>query len=727
MTVNRIRCALVVLLHALTLISTAREGMWIPSLLEAIEDEMKAYGLKLTAEDLYSANHSSLKDAIALFGGGCTAELVSSKGLLFTNHHCGYSYIQQHSSLANDYLTHGYWAMSAAEELPCPGLTATFIVRMDEVTAQVMDGAKEGMNAEALAALKADNIKRIESEWKKNTGYQAVVRAFNYGNQFLVIVSRTFNDVRLVGAPPSAIGKFGGDTDNWVWPRHTGDFSVFRVYANAQNEPAAYNADNKPFEPARHFEISLDGVEEGDFTMVYGFPGRTDHLVTSYTVDYLVNTSNPLRIAMRTASLDMLRSEMNNSDRVRIQYAAKQSNIANAWKKWIGQNEGLLQADALRVKRDYEMKLMEAAAAVNSQDMAILLSELRTLYDKRSSDLLARDAVVEYYYYGPELFRFAAGLKSMVTDAEKLKNENKLSGKIAEVRHTAESFYKDFDLGVEKKLFKLLTPYFTGATAKCTVAAGSFGQFAAGVLKPLQNPALLYDKSLLRDEATFIKWLDSFSPKAAARMAKDPVYRLAMQLADADAQTRAAAMDFNRTLDGLMQPFVKEAARLLPESKSWADANSTLRLSFGRVEGSRPRDGMCYTYYTTADGILNKYKAGDPDFDLPERLIKLLKGRRFGLYGHNGELRVCYTGSNHTTGGNSGSPALNAYGQLVGINFDRTWESTMSDVLYNETICRNIMVDIRYVLWVIDVYADCHRLIDELSLVKSSGEEPERR
>lgn len=691
--------------------SLAKEGMWIPSLLSAVYDDMKAAGLQLTESDLYDVNQSSLKDAIVLFDGGCTGEIVSDQGLLFTNHHCGFDYIQFHSSLQNDYLKNGFWAMNAGEELRCDGLTVMFIVRMDDVTSRIREGIKSGMSMTEIDAIISKNRKVVEEEYKKNNpklGLQ--IRAFNYGNQYFAIVTKTYTDVRLVGAPPGDVGKFGGDTDNWVWPRHTGDFSVFRIYADKNNEPAAYSKDNVPFKPAHYLPVNIGGVKEGDYSMVYGFPGRTDHLLTSYSVDFVMNHSNPMRIDYRDQSLAVLEEKMRSSDEIRIKYAAKQSGIANAWKKWKGQQIGLTNIDAVLMKQKFEKEYQDRANQKGNEAYAPLLAEIKTVVDGMTDFTVQSQSLVEYLYYGPEMLNFAASFRDVVENYDTLKAKGNLQATLDKLKKGARMFYKDFDLGTEKEIYQALTPLYRSKYNFHTKMA----------FMPLSDAQVdgLYDKSVFRDSTVLFKILDKFSKSAAKKVAKDFFFREGVALTNKyNKDLKPFLSESQKKLDFLMQQYTEGMMKMFP-ADYWSDANSTLRITFGKVEGSEPRDGEIYKYFTTADGILEKYATKHPDFELNSRLQELFRKREYGQYAENGELHVCYTGSNHTTGGNSGSPALNAKGELTGINFDRSWESTMSDIVYNPDICRNIMVDIRYVLWVIDVYANADYLIQEMKVVR---------
>ncbi|MEN9348256.1 MAG: hypothetical protein RLZZ77_1767 [Bacteroidota bacterium] len=700
---------------SLTVRMTAHEGMWIPAVLGAVYDDMKAQGLKLSKEDLYSVNNSSLKDGIVLFGGGCTAEIVSDQGLLFTNHHCGFDYIQFHSSVTNDYLTNGFWAKDQNGELVCKGLSVTFVLKMEDITDAIFLGVKSTMSLDEIENLKKVNKSAIEASFKKQ-GIEASVKAFNYGNQYFAIYTKTYRDVRLVGAPPSAVGKFGGDTDNWVWPRHTGDFSMFRIYADENNEPADYNPQNKPYNPAHYFPVNIQGVKEGDYSMVYGFPGRTEHLLTSYSIDYVNNKSNPMRIKMRETSLDIIGNRMKSGDKVRIQYAAKQSSISNAYKKWVGQEMGLSRFQAYETRKNEEQLLISNLITEKRANDQNILPNIELLYKDYSDYLFARDAFVEYVYYGPEIFSFAHDVTEVLSIADSLKKSGKWDDEIKKLKENAHLFYKDFDLTTEKMLFTAMSPLYSNYVKD---GLGDQAFNPRGSMTWEAYAEKVYGKSMFRDSTTFFAVVENYDSKSWKKISKDPVYMTSTDLFKSFNGMLAPKFgEFNSKFNALMYRYVKLLTEMKDQRTEWCDANSTLRISFGKVEGSAPRDGMQYTYFTTADGILEKYNTGNPDFELPDRLVQLLERKAYQGYDDNGQLRVCYTASNHTTGGNSGSPALNAKGELVGINFDRSWESTMSDMYYNPDICRNIMVDIRYVLWIIDVYAEADYLINEMKIVR---------
>ena len=700
----------------LTFSVQATEGMWIPALLKAVEGDMQDMGLKLTAEDIYSINRSSLKDAIVQFGGGCTASVISDQGLLLTNHHCGYGQIQSHSSLERDILKDGFWAMSMEEELTNPGLTAMFIVRIEDVTEAVQQARLEGEDAEKA---KREALAAAATE---GTDHDAVVRDFLYGNQQFLIVTRTFKDVRLVGAPPSSIGKFGGDTDNWVWPRHTGDFSLFRIYSGPDGAPAEPSEDNIPLDPAHHLPVSMHGVEAGDFTMVFGFPGRTERYIPAVQVQHLIETLNPTRIGMRTASLEVINSAMRADDGTRIAYAAKQSRIANAWKKWIGQNEGLIDFGAVAEKRQAQIALAKAVRERGLDDYSTVVGDLSKDFKALRPYLEARSLFIEWFYYGPEILRWAAEVGDVLeVAADKSLSDSIFNARAGEVLEAAKGFYPDYRAEVDRRVFAAVFPLYMDALPDGFAPDVAAATWALSAEKDASDIARdLYEGSILDDGDEFMALLEARDRKALKKRAKDPLIEWARQTNDSYwGKVRDEYSRLQSAMEANMGRYLRALSEVYPEQTFWPDANSTLRLTYGKMEGSEPRDAVTYKPYTTAGGVLDKYVPGDAEFDLPEGLVTKLRAEEYGPYADSeGNLRVCFLGSNHTTGGNSGSPAINGTGDLIGLNFDRTWESTMSDVRFDADRCRNIMVDIRYVLWVTDIYAGASHLVQEMTLTE---------
>ena len=714
-----LRLAFLFLIVAKSLFSFAEEGMLIPSLIAAFESDMKAKGMKLSAADIYSINSTSIKDAILQFGGGCTAELVSSQGLLLTNHHCGYGQIQSHSSLEHDYLKNGFWAKTKNDELTNPGLTAMRIVRIDDVTKAVLMGA----SSKSDQAVIQTNIKKLCAAAIVGTHYEAEIKAFNYGNDYYLMLKETFLDVRFVGTPPNSIGKFGGDTDNWVWPRHTGDFSVFRIYVGKDNKPAAYSPDNVPYTPLHYLPISFQNRQEGDFTMVYGFPGQTEqHVVSSY-LKFIVENERPARIHMRDLSLAVIDEGMSTSDLTRIQYSAKQASIANAWKKWIGQIEGLknLQAIDLKLEEEKAYKAM-ALSKEEWKKYADVLGQLNALVEAKKNAEFDYAMGVEYFSFGPEYFKLVRGMEDLISNYEKYLEKGELKKVVEKMKTSADLFFKNYNAQVDKGIFKDQTNAYLQYTnqwdaitknVKYSVAPTWFESY-------VQSKAdIIYGQSIFTDQARYNAFLDGFSAKSLKKLNKDLGYTFFNQyFAPFRNESVPAYRSFQTEVSTLMQVYVEGKYLMFPDAKHWPDANSTLRITYGQLEGSAPTDGMRYTEHTTLDGLIAKYHTGNPDFDLLPRMLELHEAKNYGPYAQGDELWVCFTGSNHTTGGNSGSPVLDKNGYLMGLNFDRSWESTMSDYLFDPNRCRNIVVDIRYVLWVMDIYSDAKHLVDEMTLMK---------
>lgn len=688
----------------------AEEGMLIPSLIKAFESDMQSLGMKLTAEEIYSVNNSSLKDAIIHFGGGCTAELVSGQGLLLTNHHCGYSQIQSHSSLQNDYLKYGFWAKNKGEELPNKGLTASRMVRIQDVTKEVLFGTEGITDPAKLEEILSRNTQTLIKEAMNGNHYEAEIKPFNQGNEFYMIVKETFLDVRLVGTPPNSIGKFGGDTDNWVWPRHTGDFSVFRIYAGADNKPAEYSTSNVPYKPLHFLKIAFNDRKEGDFTMVYGFPGETEQHVASDYLKFIMEKERPARIHMRELSLSVIDQAMRQSDEVRIKYASKQASIANAYKKWIGQIDGLRRLDAVTVKKERETAYNQQASSKDTwkKEYGNIVNEMNQLVSS-SVDLEFRySMLVEYFFVGPEFLKLARGIDQLKKIAES-KPEN-LEAYKKRLIDNAPGFFKNYDASVDKKIFELQTAAYNSyvkspSTSQINNAANGY------------NADAIFGKSFLTNQERYIAYIQKFTVKSVKNLSKDLGYaHFSLLYNDFMENGLEPFQEYDTHMSNLLQTYVKGKLEMYPDQKHWADANSTLRITYGKLEGSKPQDGMKYLEYTTLDGIVDKYYSGHVDFELLPRMLELHKKKEYGKYAQNGELWVCFTGSNHTTGGNSGSPVLDAKGNLMGLNFDRSWESTMSDFMFDPSRCRNIVVDIRYVMWVMDIYSGAGHLVDEMEM-----------
>lgn len=711
------------LMAVIAINSFADEGMWLPMLIGKNIDQMQKMGFKLTAEDVYSVNKSSLKDAIVQFGGGCTAELISPEGLIITNHHCGFSSIQQHSSVERDYLTNGFWAMSKQEELPNPGLTVRFLVRMEDVTAQVLNGVNSDMVDVDRQKIINDNIKAISAKVEvEGVGYKSVIRPMYYGNEYYLFLYEEFSDVRLVGAPPESIGKFGGDTDNWVWPRHTGDFSLFRIYADKNNKPAAYSPDNVPYKPKKFLPISMKGVKEGDFTLVYGFPGRTQQFLTSDAVELLINQTNPHKINLRNTRLSIFNNYMASNDTIRIKYASKRARVANAWKKWIGETIGLRRLDAVSKKR--ELENMYSAWVDKSPELKKQYGNLLPNFKRLYGELAPLSLVADYRnesVYAVELINFASRFDQAISEAIKVSRDTaKFEAAKMNLVNYANRFYKDFEAKVDVEVFAAMMksyyeqvpvnyqPDFLGKLYKNY--KGNWMQMAGDV----------YSQTIFSDSLRVFTLLSGLDSTNARLFQADNIYSIYSQFENLyNDKVKDRYFEINDSLDIMYRSYVNGLMKMEADKHFFPDANSTLRFTYGKVEGFEPKDGVVYSYYTTIDGIMEKSTQTDvPDYRPPQKLIDLYNKKDFGQYGVKGTVPVAFIATNHTTGGNSGSPVLDANGYLVGINFDRCWESTMSDVMFDPNFCRNIALDIRYALFVIDRYAGAENLINEMTVIQ---------
>ncbi len=703
----------VILVIAGSLTARADEGMWLPSLISQRISDMQSKGFRLDADDIYSINQASLKDAVVLFGSGCTGELVSAEGLLLTNHHCGYSQIQKHSSVEHDYLKDGFWAMNRSEELPNKGLTVRFLDRMEDVTGIILKGYDPKMTEEERVALVKENSNSLISEVTKDgNGIRATVEALYYGNQYFLFVYREYGDVRLVGAPPSSIGKFGGDTDNWMWPRHTGDFSMFRIYADKDNNPAEYSEDNVPYRPKKFFRISTKGVQEGDFTFIYGFPGSTKEYIHSEGVRYIEQVSDPHKIALRTLRLDIMNRHQSQSQKVRIQYSSKNASVSNAWKKWQGEAKGIRKMKTVAVKQEYEKAFTEWAKGTEYEG---LTDKIADLYKELEPYSYATD------YYSEtvrtvELANFAMSVARLF-----VKNGEVYDFDPAKAASLAETFYKDWYLPIDKESFVAVMdsyeknvpedfkPAFykeqmekygnTAAWADDMFTNSIFVDEAKVMALAAEDRPAVMDDPAVRFFNEFLKWYSTDIQPVTTRINRelDLAYRDYMR----------GQMDYAEATEGTAG---REAF--------YPDANLTLRVAYGHVKGYSPSDGVYYTPSSTIKGIMEKDNPDIFDYNIPQRLRDIYAEKDYGRWADaSGEVPVCFIATNHTTGGNSGSPVINADGDLIGLNFDRVWEGTMSDIVFDPEICRNIGLDIRYVLFTIEKIGGADYLFDEMVFV----------
>ncbi len=699
------------------------EGIWIPLLIEKYNIKlMQEKGFKLSAEDIYSVNKACMKDAVVSFNGGCTAELISGEGLLITNHHCGYDLIQEHSSLEKDYLTNGFWAMTRNEELANPGVTVTLLKWMEDVTDKVLAGVTDDMEPAAREKLVSSNIEGIQKKAAEGNGYRAMVRPFFMGNQYFLFVNETFRDVRLVGAPPSAIGKFGGDTDNWIWPRHTGDFSLFRVYADKNNKPADYSADNVPFKPAYYFPISIKGIKEGDFTMVFGYPGSTSEYVPSYHIDMVKNYIDPKMISVRTKKIEIIDKAMNSDPLIRLQYSAKKAGISNSWKKWIGEIQGLERMNTIGKKQAFEEEITKWINADKARNPKYgdILPAYRELYVSLREYTMVNSFTNEVFN-GVEAFSIARNTRELAVLFETDKSADSETVRKVKERLTEASrqFFKDYNKSTDQNLFvELLKIYGESLDVKWQAPGyknvkdqykGNFSEIAAKI----------YEKSVFADEQKYVSFIKGFNKSSVKKLNKDLFYSLSIDAGKfLSENVRPELSRLNTELQKLNKRYMKAQMEFQSNKVFYPDANSTLRVAFGTIQGYNSKDAVYFKPVSTLKGIIEKDNPEIYDYDVPDKLKELYAKRNYGRYAQDGEIPVCFIANNHTTGGNSGSPVINAEGYLIGINFDRAWEGVASDMAFNPDQSRNISLDIRFALFIIDKFAGAGYLLNEMTIVE---------
>lgn len=689
-------------------------GMWIPT--ELNEKEMKDLGMKISAKDIFNVQKPSIKDAVVQFNGGCTAEIISPKGLLLTNHHCGYGQIQAHSTVENDLLSNGFWAKNPEGELPNPGVTVDFIVDIKEVTQQILEGTDKLTEPE-LSKKIANNIEVYKNS-QKIESYQSIsVKSMYYGNKYYAYTIETYKDIRLVGAPPQSIGKFGSDTDNWVWPRHTGDFSMFRIYAGKDNKPAEYSKDNIPYVPKHYLPVSIKDKNENDFTFVFGFPGRTTEYLPAIAVEKIMKEIDPAKIAVRDVALKTLDEKMRTDDATRIKYASKYASVANYWKKWIGEVEGLKKSNAVEKKVMYEGSLVSKNHEIKST-----LDQLNKLYNDQAPYAL-NNAYYTEVIRNAETLMLASLYYNYVTSVEVGRMDEKAT---TTFKNKLTSFYKDYSAELDAKVTAKLLALYANKTAPQFLPAGfdKYKNEAQNIqsIEEASKNSVITGRTEVNGASTSKDIEKAFSnqDKLIKTLKKDPIYQIYVTLRETYMKTADPQFtSLQAKIDELQKTFMAQQMETDKDRKFFPDANSTLRVTYGKVKGSSPRDAVSYNYQTHLAGVMEKYVPGDYEFDVPKKLIDLYNKKDFGIYkDKTGDVPVGFTATNHTTGGNSGSPALDANGNLVGLNFDRQWEGTMSDINYDPRFSRNIMVDTKYILFIIDKYADSKWLIDEMKVVK---------
>lgn len=695
----------------------ADEGMWLLPLIQKLNiGKMTELGLQLTAEDIYSVNHSSVKDAILIFGGGCTAEVVSPQGLVLTNHHCGYGSIQQHSTVEHDYLTNGFWAMSKAEELPNPNLSVTFLEYITDVTARINAKLNDGMSEADRAAAIRDESQKIQSEIKTDKFHSARVTSFFGGNQFFLLVYTQYRDVRLVGAPPSSIGKFGADTDNWMWPRQTGDFSVFRIYMSPDGNPADFSDKNVPLKPKHYLPVSVKGVKEGDYTMIMGYPGRTTRYMTSMEVEDVLKITHPNRIKIRGVKQEIMLADMLADPKVKIQYSSKYSGSTNYYKNSIGQVAALKRLKVAEQKKELEDQFVKWIA----QDPALqkkygdALTLIKTSIDGRAPYNNASQYFSECFSQGSEIIGLAGqlggALANMITNE---KDPAKLKESTQRMKANLDAFFKDYNKPTDQKVTAAMFELF------CKDVPAEFKPDIYDLINKkfkgcgVEFSNKMFATSIFCDQAKLGAFLDNPSMKV---LDKDLAYIASNSINKKSGEIRTELMKYSSDLAKGQRLWIDGLMAMQKDRVFYPDANSTMRLTYGTVQSYDPMDAVHYKYFTTLDGVMQKEVPGDWEFDVPAKLKELYKAKDYGIYGEGGVMKIGFISNNDITGGNSGSPVLNAKGELLGLAFDGNWEAMSGDVAFEPNLQRTISVDIRYVLFIMDKYAGAKHLVDEMTL-----------
>ncbi|HRO84786.1 MAG TPA: S46 family peptidase [Niabella sp.] len=708
------------LLVCFRFVSFADEGMWLPQLLEQLnEKRMKSLGMKISAKDIYNVNKGSLKDAIVSFGGFCTGEVISDQGLVLTNHHCGFASIQSHSTIDNNLLRDGFWAKNLGMELPNPDLFVTFIVRIDDVTKAILTNVTDNMSEREKQKTIAKNMDALKKATPVESYQDILIRAFFDGNQYYRFITETYKDVRLVGAPPSSIGNFGKDTDNWTWPRHTGDFSMFRIYADKNNKPAGYSPDNVPYKPKKSLTISLKGTKENDFTMIFGFPGRTQEYLPAIAVEEIVNSSDPIKIDIRTNALGIMDKYMRSDEGIKIQYAKKYASIANAWKKWQGEVLGLTKTDGVGKKKKYEaefLKLLNTNPTLKSKYQHVL-PEITEAYKEIKPYNYAKDVYIETT--GKiELYSLINRINALRIERDK-KEKGRYSEKLINEINQLPDFFKDYNKQVDKDLFAAMMQMYVEKNDPAFVSPQILERVKTFNYDYKKWAEDVYAKSAFVNREQVMNLLKNNPDELYNLAATDVMGQIVSECGSFyNKNVKVNGDRLQEKINDLQRSYMQAQMAVMKSKTFYPDANSTLRVAYGNVKGFYPADGKYYYPFTYLDGVMEKYVPGDYEFDVPQKLRELYKAKDYGQYSVNGKVPVCFIASNHTTGGNSGSPALDANGNLIGLNFDRAWEGTMSDINYDPSICRNIMVDIRYVLFIVDKFAGAKNLIDEMKMVR---------
>ncbi|WP_196885201.1 S46 family peptidase [Aureivirga sp. CE67] len=694
-------------------VSAQRGGMWLPSLLEGINgNEMESLGMKMELSDIYDINNSSLKDAVVQFGFGCTGEFVSDEGLLFTNHHCGLGEIQDHSTIENNYIEDGYWAKNKSEELKNDNLSVTLIVKIEDVSSKILDGVSKQLAQSEYKKAIRKNIDKVRSETQMEPWQTIEIRPFYEGNQYILFIKETFQDVRLVGAPPSTIAEFGSDTDNWTWPRHSGDFALFRVYADKNNRPAKYSKDNVPYKPKHFLPVSKGGVSKGDFTMVLGFPATTNEYLTADAIEQKVHIINPLAVNIREDAIKILDYEMHQDPNLKIKYISSFNSITNDWKKMVGETQGIDNTEAIAKRRKIEAKYIAEVKKKGLKQYANLISDMNKIHKENEKYLIGRHAFLQSMFFTNSQFEFLYG----IVNFEKMmlhENEENIKNSKDGLVHGAKYFYKNYD----KRIGRLITEKSLKNYIKYTPKEFLPKYFeGVNVDETLEK---MFKESKLHSYEDFKQLMSGSSTEIISSLRKDPVYAAFRSAFDVFFSTiLAETRKNNDKLIALKKEYIKSLPIVFPNERFSPDANRTLRVAYGQVQGYAPIPVFSYEPFSYLKEAIRKYVPNDHEFGLPKKLLDIYKAKGYGEYAdESGKMPICFLASNHTTQGNSGSPVVDANGNLIGINFDRVWEGTMSDIQYSPDLCRNISVDMRYVLFIIDKYADAQNIMKELTIV----------
>lgn len=698
--------------------AVAKQGMWLPPTIHSKEADMKSMGLEIPIEDLYNKDGTGLNNAVILFGKGCTGEIISSKGLVLTNHHCGYGTVQGLSSKMNDYFANGFFAMSQNDEIPCPGLTVTFIRKMENVTDIILSGIADTMHNADREKIIADRIKKLEKGYRYLSKMDATIKPYFDGNQYWVILSETYNDIRLVGFPPNGIGQFGGDTDNWMWPRLTGDFSMFRVYAGKNNEPAPYNKDNKPYQTKNFFTINISGYKEGDFTMVYGFPGTTKEYISSYQLNQVYSIIDPIRVNVRTKKLNVWTKNMTDSRDVFLKYTSKRAGVANGWKKWQGEIRGLKINDVVNKKSQFEKEFQTWASSNDTLPYAKnLLANImaQTLY---SDSAVKADVYIQESVLGIELLQQTEVLDKMLQVMRAKLPEQNIKDSLQKIANALNGFYKNYDEATDKDLFKSLIPEYINNAGSWLPS--SYSKEYKAYKKDLELwSSDVYDMSLIADQARLQQFINNATVKDTMRILSDPAYRMYAAMINYKKTVITPIINqYNNNMNDLNRLYMNAQMVMQNDKMFYPDANLTLRLAYGKIEGMDPDGPANYSFQTNIDGVIAKDNPEVEEFRVPQKLKDLYQKKDFGRWAVNGTVPVAFIATNHTSGGNSGSPVMNAKGQLIGTNFDRVWEGTMSDYYFDPKLCRNISLDIRYTLFIVEKFGGAGWLLKEMNIVK---------